>query len=692
MQALPASFALTVLVWSSHVVLSVVSQALYTQLSPPQAFAQSLLQSPSADCICNPSWQATVGNCTRLQLATPWSCKVDPANPWPQYPRPQMKRPDWMNLNGKWQWQSYDTWQTNPPPFNVTLERSIIVPYPVQSDLSGVPPPFNMGVLRMFYRRTFSLPQNWTAARSASRVLMHFDAVNWEAEVWVNQQRAGMHQGGYDRFTFDITDALAAGTGNVHEVIVRVFSPLDSAHIPLGKQRLHVPSKSIFYSASSGIWQTVWLEQVPSQYITGLSMIPDLDHSRLAITVNTNPTAANLTAQVQVLSNGTQVALTVGPVGKLFGVTIPNCHLWSPADPFLYDVIVNLTSTAPLPLQSTAFFAISTETPTAIDTVHAYTGMRKISLDRTTPTSPLRIFLNNNATLQVGLLDQGFWPDGIYTAATEEALLYDMRVAHALGFTTLRKHIKVEPDHYYHAADKLGMLIWQDMPSMYWEDPYSGLIGDSWRSSDEKAQFRLELQRMVTWHISFPSIIYWTLFNEGWGQFDTVDTIRWASKLDPSRLWDAASGWVDPADPTSSPSTSNHGNATGYIGDIRSDHNYPAAMSSGATASRASVCSEFGGLGLFTAGHTWVAADWQIFTVYPLTSDAQALQDQLLQLMDGLPKLFNSTKGLSAAIYTQISDVEAEVNGVMTYDRKIFKLPQPQQVRQKILSILSTPV
>ncbi|BDA45139.1 probable beta-glucuronidase [Coccomyxa sp. Obi] len=672
---------------------------------------------PSPDvtltCDCNPAVQAVSGTCSPFRLPTPWSCGVDPSNPLPEYPRPQLTRPNYQSLNGIWEWERADTWDSGPVPVNRTLLGSIVVPFPVEGDLSGLSPENKTGVFRMWYRRTFKIPREWKALEDDNRIILHFGAVDWESQVWVNGQHMGMHRGGYDKFSYDITDALTNGTDGRHELIVGVYDPTEYAHIPLGKQRHNVPSIDIFYTATSGIWQTVWLEPVNAAHITRLNMIPDIDNSALQVTVLGSNSTANLPVQVAVYmpQDGSQVASGKGVMASPFNVTIPNPRLWSPGDPFLYDVRIRvLGQTAGAPSAAVASrkampFIMQESSDNVLDEVMSYTGMRKVSLGKSTPMSPLRIFLNNEPFLGFGPLDQGYHPDGIYTAANDDALKFDIEAMKGLGMNLIRKHVKVEPDRWYYHADRLGMLVWQDMVAMFWEKPY--MEGERYRTPLEKAQFEAELRRMVEEHHSNPCIGIYTVFNEGWGQYETQRVVQEAKALDPSRLWDAASGWIDPQDETAYPP----GNQTdksrpdwginkegpwvyhyvGYVGDLRDDHNYPDAIASGATSTRANVAGEFGGLGMFIDGHMWKGRN-QVFSAYPLMDNTTELQSQFLMHLGKVKDLMKSSAGVSAAIYTQNTDVEDETSGIYTYDRKVLKFPDPEAVVQQIRDLVSMPV
>ncbi|CAL8464673.1 g4208 [Coccomyxa elongata] len=623
-------------------------------LSGPGKFSKSKYMGVTQNGLpCDPFDVPPGSICINNPLPTPWSADVDPNNPWPEYPRPQMSRERWQNLNGIWEFEPYGVWEDKPlPPSNSSLPKRIVVPFPVEAPLSGVGRS-DVGTSRMWYRRNFTIPQTWEVSAVASsespeRLLLHFGAVDWEAEVFVNGQRMGLHRGGYDKFSFDITGALKHGQRGAHELAVRVFDPTEFAHVPTGKQRRHPqrhPS-GIWYTSSSGIWQTVWLEPVPATHIERLDIIPDIDAANVSITVLASPAARNQSVHVIIFDKeGRKVGKEEGAVGVPFNVTIgghksSKLHLWSSDSPYLYDLQVSLQEGSSMDAAGG-------------DTVKSYVGMRKVSLGKVGPGNHLRPMLNNEFVFQLGFLDQGFWPDGVYTAPTDKALQHDIIFAKTLGYNLLRKHIKVEPDRWYYHCDRLGMLVWQDMPAMYWEDPFSQ--GEFYRADAEKAQFEHELTRMIDEHRSFPCIITYIVFNEGWGQYETLRVVEYAKSLDASRLFDGASGWVDFP-----------------VGDLVDMHAYVGPNSPGPTATRAAVLGEFGGLGLRVEGHLWIPEDAYC---YEMEASPAALEVRYLGLVEQLKRLVvDPVMALSAAVYTELSDVEAEINGLTTYDRQVVKV------------------
>ncbi len=593
-----------------------------------------------ASTIFAPSTQANAAGWSpkKAALMTRWASQVSPTNAWPLYPRPQMTRPNWLNLNGVWQFE----WSTgsDAPPFGKTLAQSILVPYPVKSALSGIMAykPY------MWYRTTFTIPAAW----KGQQVILRFGAVDWQSTIYVNGQQIGRHSGGYDGFSWDITPHL---NGGLNELIVHVYDPTDTAtnpHIPLGKQR--VKPYEVYFTSCSGIWQTVWLEPVPLDHIDSLNMTPDIDKHVLRLTVTGSANSA-LTVVATASSNGVQVGQATGAVGSEISIPIPNSHLWSPDDPFLYDLQVSLMNGS-----------------TAIDHVTSYFGMRKISLGKV--GGVLRPLLNNKFVFQMGLLDHGYWPDGIYTQPTEEALKWDLQQIKALGFNTVRKHMKVEPARYYYWADKLGLMIWQDMPAIF-PKPLDST------SATDLANFQTELQAMVTQHRSYTSIIQWTLFNEHWGQPASAATVHQIvaniRSWDSSRLIDEDSGYT----------TNPDGDAG--AGDILDLHAYIGPASPTPTSTRVAYCGEFGAVALKVSGHDWPVPS---FAPVGYVTDGTALTNKYVSLIQKVQRLMSSP-GMSAAIYNQITDVEGEVYGLQTYDRAIMK-PDTSGVIQVNQTLIAT--
>ena len=544
---------------------------------------------------------------TNAPLLTKWAKDVSPENALPEYPRPQMVRDEWMNLNGLWQYK--EAKENEELRFGEELPGTILVPYPIESALSGV----MKTTKRLWYRRTATLPKNW----EGRRVVLHFGAVDWEARVFVNGQPVGQHRGGYDPFTFDITEALKPD--GAQEIVVGVYDPSDGGDQPRGKQVLK-PS-GIWYTPATGIWQTVWLEPVAPEHLSALVLVPDVDSKTIRLTALSAGESTHCTVHVEVRDGAEQIAECEGRVGAEIAIPIQSPKLWSPENPFLYDLTVRLL-----------------EDGKQVDAVKSYFGMRKIEIARD-EKGVNRILLNGKFVMQVGPLDQGFWPDGIYTAPTDEALRSDIEMTKKLGFNMARKHVKVEPDRWYYWADRLGLMVWQDMPS-----------GNN-KTDDSKMQFETELANLVVTHYNHPSIVMWVVFNEGWGQYDTERLAAWVKQLDPTRLVNNASGWTDKK-----------------AGDVLDIHHYPQPKSPEPDSSRAIVLGEFGGLGLAVDGHTWKKEHWG----YQGMSDVEQLTSRYEKFMKRVYE-FKDSPGLSAAIYTQTTDVEVECNGLMTYDRKIVK-------------------
>jgi hypothetical protein len=535
-------------------------------------------------------------------LKTRWAKDVSPEKALPEYPRPQMVRRDWLNLNGLWDYAIRPKEEGKPEAF----DGKILVPFPVESALSGV-----MKMVgeknRLWYRRTFEVPAGW----AGKRVLLHFGAVDWEAAVSLNGKELGTHRGGYDGFGFDLTDALKAG--GAQELVLSVWDPSDGGSQPRGKQ-VRKPG-GIFYVPATGIWQTAWLEPVPEARIERLVLVPDVDAGALKATVEARGGGE---VELVALDGGKEVGRAAGKAGEAVALKVPEAKLWTPETPFLYDLKVTLKSG---------------------DAVDSYFGMRKIALGKD-EKGVQRLMLNGKPVFHMGPLDQGFWPDGIYTAPTDEALRYDIEITKKLGFNATRKHVKVEPLRWYAWCDRLGLLVWQDMPS-----------GNN-KGDEARQQYEKELKALIDGLISQPCIVMWVVFNEGWGQYDTERLTKWTKDYDPSRLVNNASGWTDKK-----------------VGDVIDMHSYPGPGSPRPEESRAAVLGEFGGLGLPVEGHMWTQKHWG----YQGMSSPKALTQRYLRLLQKVWTL-KDEPGLCAAIYTQITDVETEANGLLTYDRAVIKV------------------
>lgn len=564
-------------------------------------------------------------------LTTPWTSQALAGTPLPEYPRPQMTRPDWRNLNGEWQLRQSAT--DDAPQFNTDLPERINVPFPVESALSGVMRAAGDNRNYLFYRRTFTVPPNW----SGRRVQLHFGAVDWQTTVWVNGVQVGGHTGGYDAFTFDITAQLGGGT---NELVVKVWDPSDTRQNgslpPIGKQT-KTPS-GIFYTPSSGIWQTVWLEPTPASSISSVDVYPNLANNTLRVRVFTRGGVSGYSVVAEALSGGTVVGSATGAFAE-FSVPVPNARRWSPDDPFLYNLRVTLRNASGTPVDQT---------------MH-YFGMRQITTGLV--NGVLRPMLNGQFVFQVGTLDQGYWPDGLYTAPTDAALAFDLQKHKDLGFNMVRKHIKVEPQRWFYHADRLGLLVWQDIPSLTAQDINP--------DNAQQAQFEAEAREIVDEHRSSPAVVAYTAYNEGWGERALADTQRVGQNIknqDPTRMVNVHSGY------NCCQSLGNPGN-----GDIDDWHMYLGPASPLPSGSRIAVLGEFGGLGLRTPGHEYSPSGG--FFAYEWQPNSTTLTNRYVGLVQGAQNLMIG-RGLSASVYTEITDVEGELNGFLTYDRQVVKMDQ----------------
>jgi hypothetical protein len=555
-------------------------------------------------------------------LMTRWSKDVKADAPLPEYPRPQLVRSEWQNLNGLWQLAFGKVGDT--PPVGKTLGEQILVPYPVESALSGVMKHSE----RLWYRRMFAIPKRW----DGRRVLLHFGAVDWEATVWVNSKELGTHKGGYDGFSFDITDALKPGSEN--ELIVQVFDPTDSGTQPRGKQ-VNKPG-GIFYTPTTGIWQTVWLEPVAPTHIARLKVTTAAEDGTVSVIPILEGPLEGSTLTATIFDGAGEVASFSASTGSVRYLTLQvpgKAKLWTPETPFLYGLKVELKQGEKI-----------------VDSVESYFGMRSVEVSKD-EKGVNRVKLNGKPVFMVGPLDQGFWPDGLYTAPTDEALKYDIEITKKLGFNMTRKHVKVEPDRWYYWCDKLGLLVWQDMPSG--DKSINPDQPDIVRSPESAHQYEVELKAMLDGLQAHPSIIVWVVFNEGWGQFDTQRIAEWTKAYDPTRIVDAVSGWADRAG----------------VGDLHDLHAYPRPAAPPLEPRRAGVLGEFGGLSLGVDGHTWQKEFWG----YAGTASGAELTRKYERLLrEGWD--MKDAKGLNALVYTQITDVETEANGLLTYDRAIIKV------------------
>ncbi|MDR3229547.1 MAG: hypothetical protein LBT53_09140 [Puniceicoccales bacterium] len=561
------------------------------------------------------------------RIKTVWAEKVSPTNPLPEYPRPLLVRDQWQNLNGLWDYAITPQAAAAPAAF----DGKILVPFPVESSLSGVQKGVGAGS-RLWYNREFTVPAAW----AGKKILLNFGAVDWEARVEVNGNHVGTHTGGYTPFSFDITPHLKKDGAN--KLVVRVYDSTGGFQ-PRGKQ---VPNPgNIWYTPVTGIWQTVWLEPVPVEnHIGGVRTESDIDNNTLAVFVDAAKTE-NTDAEVRLLDKGQVVATAKGAVSGKITLNVANPKLWSPDSPFLYDLEVTLLSGG----------------TTKTETVKSYTAFRKISMKR--DGSFPRFQLNNKYLFHFGPLDQGWWPDGLYTAPTDEALLFDIKKTKEWGFNMIRKHVKVEPARWYYHCDKEGMLVWQDMPNGdgggSWDPKRKGGGRDVNRNAASKANFYKEWKEIIDLCRPHPSVVVWVPFNESWGQFDTQQVSAWTKKYDPSRLVNAASG----------------GNYRD-CGDIFDLHDYPFPRIIRLRDKKAvNVLGEYGGIGLSIQGHLWgQKSGWG----YIGSEDKAGLTKRYVGFARQLEQHVRDC--FSAAVYTQTTDVESEVNGLMTYDRKVIKIDE----------------
>ncbi|NLI99978.1 MAG: beta-galactosidase [Bacteroidales bacterium] len=576
------------------------------------------------------------------QLKTRWASEIDVNNVLPEYPRPIMERGEWQNLNGLWEYAILPVGKAKPASF----DGNILVPYPVESSLSGVQKRVGKEN-ELWYQREFTVPSKW----KNQRVLLHFGAVDWKADVWVNDTKVGQHTGGYTPFSFDVTPALVSGNNTV---VVKVWDPTDEGYQPRGKQ-VNKPH-GIWYTPVTGIWQTVWLEPVPEVHIENLKITPDVDKNHLLVEAVANRGVNTGRVEVKV-KEGTRVVASGQSINNLpVEVSMPeNVKLWSPDSPHLYDLEVILW-----------------DGNKQLDKVDSYAAMRKYSMARD-DKGIVRLQLNNEDLFHFGPLDQGWWPDGLYTAPTDEALEYDVIKTKDLGFNMIRKHVKVEPARWYTHCDRHGIIVWQDMPN--------GDRGPEWqmrkyfdgvervRSAESEANFRYEWKELIDYLYSYPSVGVWVPFNEAWGQFKTEEIAEWTKQYDPTRLVNPASG-------------GNHFT----VGDMLDLHQYPAPQLYLYDAQRATVLGEYGGIGWAHKEHLWEPdRNWG----YVQFNSEKEVTDEYVKYAEQLKQLIR--QGFSAAVYTQTTDVEIEVNGLLTYDRELVKVDEERvrKVNQEICNILN---
>jgi beta-galactosidase/beta-glucuronidase len=572
------------------------------------------------------------------KIRTKWADEVNPASVLPEYPRPAMERPQWSNLNGLWDYAILPVGAAEPGKF----DGKILVPFAVESNLSGVEKRLGKEN-ELWYKRTFAVPSAW----KGKSVLLHFGAVDWKTEVFVNNVKIGTHKGGYTPFSFDITPYLTQGE---QKLVVKVWDPTDDGYQPRGKQ-VNKP-EGIWYTPVSGIWQTVWIEPVAKKHIASLATTADIDAQQLSVTVCVDNASHGDIVEVTVREAGKTVATAKAAAGQPLNIPIPGMKLWSPEAPFLYDMEAYLYENGKLQ-----------------DKVVGYAAMRKISV---APDSNgiLRMQLNNKDYFQLGPLDQGWWPDGLYTAPTDEALRYDIQKTKDFGFNMIRKHVKVEPARWYTHCDRLGMLVWQDMPSggstPQWQMHQFFDGKESVRTPESEANFRREWKEIIDFLKPNPCIVVWVPFNEAWGQFKSVEIAAWTKSYDPSRLVNPASG----------------GNHYLDAGDILDVHHYPNPKITLLNTQKVNVLGEYGGIGLALEGHLWQTdKNWG----YVQYKNSKEVTDEYIRFIEQLKATI--VRGYSAAVYTQTTDVEGEVNGLMTYDRKVIKMEEGR-LRQANLEVV----
>ena len=576
------------------------------------------------------------------RISTQWSEQVNPDNVLPEYPRPIMERTEWKNLNGLWDYAIIEKGKHSPSVF----DGKILVPFAVESSLSGVAK--TVGAEKeLVYRRSFDVPSSW----KGKKVLLHFGAVDWKTDVWVNDVKVGSHTGGFTPFSFDITEALQ---GKNNTLLVKVWDPTDKGYQPRGKQVSR--PEGIWYTPVTGIWQTVWLEPVSESYIQDLRITPDIDNSLLSLKALVKDATSKDLVEVKIFDGQQLVAQGKSINGECVQVAMPeNAKLWSPESPFLYTLKVSLKQNGKL-----------------VDEVSSYAAMRKYSSKRDA-NGIVRLELNNKPLFQFGPLDQGWWPDGLYTAPTDEALLYDIQKTKDFGFNMIRKHIKVEPARWYTYCDKLEIIVWQDMPSgdrnPEWQNRKYFEGTEMKRSAESEACYRKEWKEIMDALYSYPCIGTWIPFNEAWGQFKTPEIVEWTKQYDPTRLVNPASG-------------GNHYTC----GDMLDLHNYPAPELYLYDAQRATVLGEYGGIGWVVQGHIWEPdRNWG----YIQFNSSKEVTDEYVKYAEKLYDLI--PRGFSAAVYTQTTDVEVEVNGLMTYDRKVIKLDEKRvrEINRKLCESLN---
>ena len=580
------------------------------------------------------------------RIKTKWAEEVSPTNAHPEYPRPQMLRPEWKSLNGLWDYAVTPKSEACPKAF----DGKILVPFAIESSLSGVGKALTPEDA-LWYRTSFSVPSAW----KGKRLILNFDAVDWKAEVFVNDIKVGSHTGGYTRFSLDVTPYVKNGSNSL---VVRVEDASDNDFQPRGKQ-VKDP-RGIWYTSVSGIWQSVWIEPVAPAHITDYNVVSSVADKAINVTVDAAGVQEGDVVKVFLLDGGigysTETANAAKPAADgmysvlASGMAVPggtvtlnvrNPKLWSPESPYIYGLDIQILRAGKI-----------------IDRVAAYAPMREVSAYRKNGNT-LLMGLNGEGLFQLGPLDQGWWPDGLYTAPTDEALKFDIQKTKDFGFNMIRKHVKVEPDRWYYYCDQLGMIVWQDMPSFAvskkWGMYYYG-EGEDWPASPEaKANYYKEWGEILNQFKKFQCIAVWVPFNEAWSQFDTKDVVAFTKRTDPTRLVNQSSG----------------GSWEEGVGDILDNHHYPYPAFRMWDKAMINVLGEYGGIGFPVQGHLWQADKNWGYVQYKSGDEVLAEYADFAEQLKQLIK-----QGCSAAVYTQTTDVEIEVNGLMTYDRKVIKMDE----------------
>lgn len=599
------------------ILLSLFVSEMYGQLLREQNFVQR---------------SSTASSVTRSmrydnRLTTPWTELVDSISVLGEYPRPIMEREDWMSLNGYWDYAICDSGMVCPDSY----DGRILVPFCVESYLSGVEKPVTKDS-ELWYHRTFTIPEEW----AGKHIILNFGAVDWRADVWVNDRHLACHKGGFTSFSIDITDALC---DSVQELVVRVWDPTDEGYQLRGKQSLE--PHTIYYTAVTGIWQTVWIEPVMQEHISRVTTFPDYDNAQVRLLANTEGDMTDCSLRVRVLYDDEVVATASGNAIDTLTIQMPEDFLsWTPDNPWLYDIQVELV-----------------RDDDVLDEVKSYTAMRKFSCGKD-KSGRKNLLLNDIPVFQFGPLDQGYFPDGLYTAPTDEAMLNDLQKIKRCGFNMVRKHLKIEPARWYTYCDRMGIIVWQDIPSgdsaIAVDHNLPSKVPYNLRSEESAQDYMNELDEIMTQLMPFPCISTWVLFNEGVGQFNTQEIAQWTKERDPSRYVNAASG----------------GNYH-YAGDMLDSHHYPSPFICQSSRNYALVIGEFGGLGLTMSGHAWKNTTGWAYIDFTTRSQLQKYYEIYTSYLYVL-----KYQGLCAAVYTQLTDVEIETNGLMTYDREIMKIDE----------------